>query len=707
MLIRRYIRSLNAGMAPQPMSRLASPVKPQRFRLAKAAFTFIRSSSSVRIGFLRQIDAVLDRLEPPAGAWAFALRIWIATMVALYAAFWLQLGSPSTAAVTVGILAQPTRGQVLSRAVYRCLGTAVGFIASLVFVALFGQERVLMLASVSIWLGLCVFVSNYLEGARSYGAVLSGYTVGNIAVANIDAPQDVFNAGIARAAVIVIGVFSIALVNVAFGSPNALKDVREKLRAARDATQGFVRALLRGEDPGPESTVALLRQAISFQTAITFIVGEFTDGRARAAGARSAVSALLGEAAAARAFAEAAKHADPGYAEALRALILSGIGGVGEASRALELRLQAAMTDASSTPDSVLLLERAAGIVRYELLAKDGSEALDGLHPPRRDVRLPVLRDIRDALRNGFRVAILFAVSGILLILTGWPATSGALFLVALLACLSSQAPTPSAFADAALLAATLAIASSGLVEFVILNDGQGFPLLAIAMAPVTFAACFLTQRRQTAQVATLLLVFFPVMLAPSNPQPYDLYAFIDQGVLLLAAAVLVSVLLRIVLPVTDAQRRRWSIQVARVDLVKALRGEPDSGEERINVDSHRLVQIPLRQRMHGIAYRAALRHGFVLADLDAAAAGARTALNHLAEAPGFHAVVRGAREALAGVDAEALRHAAFALLAAADTAPEPVRRAAAGAVADLAAAAGLVAREGSLLRRLDLAPAS
>jgi hypothetical protein len=110
---------------------------------------------------------------------------------------------------------------------------------------------------------------------------------------------------------------------------------------------------------------------------------------------------------------------------------------------------------------------------------------------------------------------------------------------------------------------------------------------------------------------------------------------------------------------------------------------------------------------MHGIAYRAALRHGFVLADLDAAAAGARTALNHLAEAPGFHAVVRDAREALAGVDAEALRHAAFALLAAADTAPEPVRRAAAGAVADLAAAAGLVAKEGSLLRRLGLSPAS
>jgi hypothetical protein len=37
----------------------------------------------------------------PPSAWAFALRIWAAMMVGLYAAFWLQLESASSAAVTV------------------------------------------------------------------------------------------------------------------------------------------------------------------------------------------------------------------------------------------------------------------------------------------------------------------------------------------------------------------------------------------------------------------------------------------------------------------------------------------------------------------------------------------------------------------------------------------------------------------------------
>jgi hypothetical protein len=59
----------------------------------------------------------------PLSAWAFALRIWAAMMVALYVAFWLQLESPSSAAVTVGILALQTRGQAYEKAFYRVIAT--------------------------------------------------------------------------------------------------------------------------------------------------------------------------------------------------------------------------------------------------------------------------------------------------------------------------------------------------------------------------------------------------------------------------------------------------------------------------------------------------------------------------------------------------------------------------------------------------------
>jgi hypothetical protein len=53
------------------------------------------------------------------------------------------------------------------------------------------------------------------------------------------------------------------------------------------------------------------------------------------------------------------------------------------------------------------------------------------------------------------------------------------------------QAPSPNKFENTALIAMPLAIASGGLVRFGLLNAGQGFPLLAIAMAPPIFIACF------------------------------------------------------------------------------------------------------------------------------------------------------------------------------------------------------------------------
>jgi uncharacterized membrane protein YccC len=141
----------------------------------------------------------------PLSAWAFALRIWAAMMVALYAAFWLQLESASSAAVTVGVLALQTRGQAYHKAVYRVLATIVGVAASFVIAGLFPQTRSLFVIGFAGWLGLCVYVSGLLDGNRAYSAVLSGYTVALVAVTQIDAPQNIFSAGINRGAAIVVG----------------------------------------------------------------------------------------------------------------------------------------------------------------------------------------------------------------------------------------------------------------------------------------------------------------------------------------------------------------------------------------------------------------------------------------------------------------------------------------------------------------------
>jgi Fusaric acid resistance protein family len=100
----------------------------------------------------------------PVSSWSFAIRVWLATILALFVSFWLQLESPSSAALTVAILAEPTRGQALDKAGFRLLATVVGVMASIAFTALFSQAKDLVLTAFAAWLGICVFAAKPFDG---------------------------------------------------------------------------------------------------------------------------------------------------------------------------------------------------------------------------------------------------------------------------------------------------------------------------------------------------------------------------------------------------------------------------------------------------------------------------------------------------------------------------------------------------------------
>src|ERR1700704_1177922 len=217
----------------------------------------------------------------PLSAWAFALRIWAAMMVALYGAFWLQLESASSAAVTVGILALQTRGQVYQKAVYRVLATIVGVAASFVIAGLFPQSRSLFVIGFAGWLGLCVYLGGLLDGNRAYSAVLSGYTVALVAVTQIDSPQNIFSAGINRGAAIVVGIGAVALISELFAAPNVHTGLSRKLIAAHRRVRTFALAMLRGESANSIQSANLLHEITALHPDITALFAESSGGGAR------------------------------------------------------------------------------------------------------------------------------------------------------------------------------------------------------------------------------------------------------------------------------------------------------------------------------------------------------------------------------------------------------------------------------------------
>src|SRR6266404_1792385 len=336
----------------------------------------------------------------PPSAWAFALRIWAAMMVGLYAAFWLQLESASSAAVTVGILALQTRGQAYQKAVYRILATIIGVAASFVIAGLFPQTRELFLIGFAGWLGLCVYVGGLLDGNRAYGAILSGYTVAQVAVTQIDSPQNIFLAGINRGAAIVVGIAALALISDVFAAPNVHTGLSDKLIAAHRRVRAFALAILRVESPDPIQSAKLLREITALHPDITALVAESSSGWARAAAARSAAVALVAEISAAGALASLPANTLPSLRGALGKALADGLG---KESRALQLRLQQHADVGYADPHDALFARNALDLLIENRRAQDGIEDLQAGRHPQRRIQAPIYRSRRAAARNGLR----------------------------------------------------------------------------------------------------------------------------------------------------------------------------------------------------------------------------------------------------------------------------------------------------------------
>ena len=506
----------------------------------------------------------------PLKSWLFALRVWVTMVAALYAAFWLQLESASSAAVCVGILSLPTRGQALQKAGYRMLATVIGVAASIVITGLFSQARDLYVVAFAAWLALCVYVAGFLDGNRAYGAVLSGYTVAVVAVMQIGTPQQVFLAGVNRGAAIGIGIAAVALINDIFAAPGVADALQSKLAAARRQTRTLILAMLRDGRLDPGETARVLKGITALHPEITALSGETViRGSTRGRAARGAAAALVNGIEAARTLV-GDRSADAAVAREKLVAVLAGDADTGP-THAIFLRRQA---DAG-TPAEALPARHAADILAQDSLARDGLVALDEGTEPARHVRLPVFRSWRAAARNGIRVFLAVSLGAIPFVLSGWPEASLAFALLGVTAALSATTPSPRAFAQGALIAMPLAAVTAGVVEFLVLDGADQFQLLALAMAPPVFVGVLLlsSPKPSLSGIGFLLLVFFPVLLAPANPQSYDPETYLFSSTLSVTAVIALFICLAVILPTSDALRRGWLLRSAHDELAIAAAG--------------------------------------------------------------------------------------------------------------------------------------
>src|SRR5467141_1040062 len=597
----------------------------------------------------------------PPSAWSFALRIWAAMMVALYAAFWLQLESASSAAVTVGILALPTRGQTYQKAAYRIVATIIGVVASLVIAGLFAQSRSLFVIGFAGWLGLCVYAGGLLDGNRAYSAVLSGYTVALVAMTQIDSPQNIFSAGINRGAAIVVGIAALALISELFAAPNDHTGLSDKLIAAHRRVRAFALAILRVETADPIQSANLLREITTLRPDITALVAESSGGGARAAAARSAAVALVAEVSAAGALASLPANTLPSLRRALGEALADGLG---KESHTLQQFADVGYAD----PHDALFTRHALDLLIENRRAQDAIEDLQASRRPPRRILTPIYRSRRAAMRNGLRAFLAVVISAILFSLGGWPFASQGVAWVGLTIAFSANTPNPRAFAAEAVIAMGIAALLAGVTEFLILDGVDQFPLLAIGLAPSVVAAALLSTvpNPRLASIAFLVPPFFLVILSPANPQVYNPETYLFYSLMAIMSAILLFVLLRTVLPTSDALRRRWYLTSARAEMRDLLAGGRSRrlDDEALFRDADRIGQLAALQPADDDERRDDLRQAVEIFGRAAAVRRVRTTLAELSARAGGP-LVGTAYSALAGCDPLGLRRTAADLASA------------------------------------------
>jgi uncharacterized membrane protein YccC len=486
----------------------------------------------------------------PGASWAYAIRIWLAMVLALYVSFWLELDAPSSAAITVAILALPTRGQGLEKAVFRVLATVFGVGASFVIVGVFAQSGVIMLWVFAAWIGLCVFVVGILDGNRAYAASLGVTTVAIVAIEQIDTPQQVFMAGIARGSAIVVGVLAITFINDILGAPDHHPKILARLKALQAWVMEGGRSALGGQAMSATVAAGLLREITALRPDIASLATESSSGEARAASARAAVVELVAVLSAARALATLPRRIPTSNDAALRPLA--------DASPALS--------------DGLLTSARAwlaTELQKREEAFRSDLAGLEAGRFPEQPWQTPLYRSRRIALEGGVKAAIYFVLASTLFQMADWPSVAAALAFVALLIGLGATAPDQGAFTRLAVLIAPFACVLAGVLQFVVLDGATGFPMLAIGLAPFMIVCALLMTLTSPilSSVGRLNMVFIIALVSPSNPQNYSPENFLVACLFVCLAASLMFAFQLIVPPMSVERQVRQLLAEAHRDL--------------------------------------------------------------------------------------------------------------------------------------------
>ena len=174
----------------------------------------------------------------------FSAKTFLASVLALLIALWLDLPRPYWAMATVYVTSHPLAGATNSKALYRVVGTLVGAVVAVALVPALIDAPELLILAIALWTGVCVYLS-LLDGTpRAYIFLLAGYTVGLIAFPSVSEPAAIFDTAVARVEEITLGILCASLVSALVAPRSVAAAVATRVSGWLADVQALARGIL-------------------------------------------------------------------------------------------------------------------------------------------------------------------------------------------------------------------------------------------------------------------------------------------------------------------------------------------------------------------------------------------------------------------------------------------------------------------------------
>jgi len=503
--------------------------------------------------------------------WAFSIKTFVAAVLAMYLAMWIDLPRPYWALGTVYITSQVLAGATRAKALYRVLGTLLGAVVSITLVPNLVNAPELLTLAIALWVSICLYFSLLDRTPRSYLMMLGGYTAALIGFPSVGEPGTMFDTAVARAEEITLGILCASLVNTivlpqsvapmistrldlwlrdargwvadVLGRARQTRDTQAKrLKLASDAIAFDALATpLRYDMTGAERSVAAmatLRQHMLMFLPIVSAVADRVDALEQAKALPIRVRALLDDMAAWL----ASGATDPVAADRLRM-----------AADAVDPVLHKNF----AWPDLVLasLVARLRDFIDLRQDARLLQRHIVDGTPVRKELAFRYTAAARTIRHRDHGMALLSAVGVFLVVLltcsiwiaTGWPDGSGAPMMASVGCCFfaAQDDPAPSilGFANSAVLGAVVA----AIYLFAVLPQATSFEMLALALAPALILCGVCMTQPRTAPMAMGAAVNGSAVIALQSSYTGDFAAFANSALSIIVGMWVATLVTRLV----------------------------------------------------------------------------------------------------------------------------------------------------------------